>query len=440
MRFPRVLITAIAVLATGAATLSVALSGAVDTAGAVSTTVPATGIRIGDHPAYVRAVVDFTGRTIGANPQIFATDAQPLDGRAQLQYVIAPGVRTTAAPRSADGLNVRVAKNQRGLRIDLRAAPRTFKYLSYAWVPGSRLAIDLWKAVPPSKAATILRGAHGYLTLDSVSVSTNDLNVVKVAAREQGAFEHQFGVVLRAADGSVLVHRTIHAHGGRWSTMISAASPRRQPATIEAAILSPGDGALTCLVQRPVTLRFTGPAPLHLVHRAHADLDGDGRADLITLGRASAGHGVITATLATGRRISVTTSTVAVTLPGLATVGNVDGRPGDELFVDSEHISTNEFIGVYTYWKGQLRLARTLPGYSAHPGLWAGMTCSARGSRHFITVHQFVEQRRNWTRQDTEYVWRGPSLALSATHPSQRISGLPPPALVGLHCGHIPAP
>jgi len=53
-------------------------------AGAVSTTVRATAVRIGDHPGYVRAVIDFTGTTVGANPQVGATDARPLDGAAAL--------------------------------------------------------------------------------------------------------------------------------------------------------------------------------------------------------------------------------------------------------------------------------------------------------------------------------------------------------------------
>jgi hypothetical protein len=153
-------------------------------------------------------------------------------------------------------------------------------------------------------------------------------------------------------------------------------------------------------------------------------------------------QGLIEVTLASGRRVSIKTSTFAAALPALVAVGNDDGRPGDELFVDVEHISTSEFIGVYTYCNGQLRLAKTLPGYSAHPGLWAGMTCTAQGSKHFITVHQFVlgpvPQPRYWTRQDTDYVWQGPALKLFASHPARQIPALPPPALAGLHCGHPP--
>lgn len=444
VRAIRVALGLVVLLSAGVAVSVFGAVGSVGTARAVSTTVTATAVRIGDHPAYVRAVIDFTGSTVGANPEVFATDTQPLDGGASLQYVIAPGVRTTARPQTRFGLTASVVKNARGLRIDLRAVRLRFKYLSYAWVPGRRLAIDLWKSAPPSRAAEIHRGQGGCLTLDSVSLPRAD-GVVEAAGRERGVFEHQFRVVVRAADGGVLVQRTVHARSGRWKAELLASSQRLQAGTLEAVALSPADGALVCLVQQRITLPYTGPAPLQLRYRAHADVDGDGRPDLITLRKASQHQGgLIRVALASGRRISVKTSMFAVFLPALVAVGDVDGRGGDELFVDVEHISTNEFIGIYTYWKGQLRLAATMPGYSAHPGLWAGMTCSARGVRHFVTVHQFVltpsSQPHYWTQQDPEYVWQGPALKLYTTGPTRRLTGLPPPGLVGLHCGHPPTP
>jgi len=134
-------------------------------------------------------------------------------------------------------------------------------------------------------------------------------------------------------------------------------------------------------VQQRITLPYTGPAPLRLFYRARVDVNGDGKPGLVILRKRSRGQGVISLTLTSGHRSSIETSSFAKMLPALVAVGNVDGRAGDELFVDVEHFSTNEFIGIYTYWKGQLRLAKTLPGYSAHPGVWAGMTCSTHGSR-----------------------------------------------------------
>lgn len=61
--------------------------------------------------------------------------------------------------------------------------------------------------------------------------------------------------------------------------------------TFEAVALSPADGALTCLVQRRITLPYSGPAPPRLVYRSHADLDGDSTPDLIVAHKTSRGHG-----------------------------------------------------------------------------------------------------------------------------------------------------
>jgi hypothetical protein len=223
------------------------------TASAASTTAMATAIRITDHPAYVQAVVDFTGNTVGGNAEMLAPDTQPFDGRARLQYVIGQGVRTTAAPRSGDGLSVSVAKNARGLGIDLRAAPRRFKYLSYGWGTAHRMVIKLWKSAPPTAAAQIRRGAARRLTLSSVSVDGH--GIIKAAGGERGVFEHQFRAVVRAGDGCVLAARTVRARNGRWSVTMVASSQRPQAGTFEAAVLSPADGSLLCLVQQRIALR-----------------------------------------------------------------------------------------------------------------------------------------------------------------------------------------
>lgn len=74
------------------------------------------------------------------------------------------------------------------------------------------------------------------------------------AGREHGVSEHQFRVVIQAADSRALAQRTMHARNGRWDVARFASSPRRQAARFEAVALSPTDGALTCLVQRRITL------------------------------------------------------------------------------------------------------------------------------------------------------------------------------------------
>jgi hypothetical protein len=399
----------------------------------------AVAIRFGDHPAYVRAVVDFRGGTIGGG-NVEATDPNPFDGSAALR-VTRTGIGRRVASARGLGVTVRLSARTGVLQITLAAARHRFKYLSYAVISGNRLVIDLWKSSPPVKAAEIRRGSGGCLTLSSVNVRIDGR--VVASGGEHGLFEHHLLVVLRGDDGRIIHQQALHSSGGRWSAMMFTNSRRDQAGTLEVVAASPKDGALACLVQVRVRLPFTNPASQPLFYRAHADVDGDGRPDLITLKQATFGHpgGQITVMLASGRVLTVKTSTSAVFLPALVTVGNVNGRLGDELFVDVEHISTGDSINIYTYSQRQLRLAGGL-SVSGHAGLFAGITCSAKAGEHFITLHEFVLQPlvgpRYWTRKDTDYVWRGPSLKLYASHPVRRISGTPPPGLVGVRCGHTP--
>jgi hypothetical protein len=399
----------------------------------------ASGVRIGDHPAYVRAVVDFANGTFTGG-QVRATDPKPFDGTASVR-VSHPSVLTRASARTADGITVRVVQGVGRLSIDIQASAGEFKYLSYAVVAGDRLAIDLWKSFSPSRAAFVLSGQGGCLTLGSVHVQPG---AVSVSGTSSGLFENRFLVVVRAAVGSVLVqHAVITA--GDWSVKDRYAAPQGQDGTVEAVAFSPKDGALSCLVQEGVGLPASNSrATLRVVYRAHANVDGDGRPDLVTLRRTSASAGRLQVALASGRLLSVKTPTDAPWLPGLVATGNVDGRAGEELFVDVTHITTSEAIYVYTYWQGQLRLAGRLSAYGYDYGILSGITCSGDGSKQFVTERNFLLQPSllagHWTEQDTQYIWQGPTLKLYATHPARSIHGSPSPTLVGVQCGHTPTP
>ena len=181
-------------------------------------------------------------------------------------------------------------------------------------------------------------------------------------------------------------------------------------------------------------------ANLRVVFTAFADVTGDGHRDLVTLRHLSVTKGQLTVTLAPGHRTSITTPTDTAWLPGLVASGDVDGRPGEELFVDVSHVTTAESISVITYWHGRLVKAGTLSAYGYDFGILYGLTCSAEGGRHLITEHGFFLDFRThrWTRQDTIYVWDGPRLRRLVRRRSAQIKGQPSPALVGVQCASAP--
>jgi hypothetical protein len=181
-----------------------------------------------------------------------------------------------------------------------------------------------------------------------------------------------------------------------------------------------------------------GPAVSpRLVYRARADIEGDARLDAIVLTPASSG-GRLEATLSSGRTLVVDTSSDAPFLPGLVAVGNVNGYPGAELFVDEQHITTEETVAIYTYARGTLRRAGTLPAYGSDFGIRFGLTCASRGRRHYI-YDDLYELRgsahQRWVRQETVYVWHGSTLKRLGGSPARSISGPPAPAKVGVRCG-----
>jgi hypothetical protein len=214
----------------------------------------ATDVRIGDHPAFVRAVVDFSGGAVEIN-EVQTTDPRPFDGLTRIRVAQA-GIRTVATVEEAQGIRVRVTQGTDRLRIGIRSAVRRFKYVSYDVVGQGRLAIDLWKSRPPSAAAEVRRGPGGCLTLDDLAVG---VDAVTASGRERQLFEHQLVTVLRGRGGGIVAQRPVLAANRSWSARLPYEVLRRQAGTFEAIAASAKDGSLVCLVQARVTLS-AGPS------------------------------------------------------------------------------------------------------------------------------------------------------------------------------------
>lgn len=207
----------------------------------------ATGVRIGDHPAFVRVVVDFAGGAVKAN-EVAAYGITRTDTAVIVFHgKVAPG----AAKRAAYGVTARLVQSRAQLTVRLAFTPGRMKYASYAVVTGNRLAIDLWKSAPPAKAAEIRTAPDGCLALSSWHVRSGS---VSLTGTEHDIFEHQFQIVVRGAGGGVLGRR-IGFHGaGGWSARIAYHVAQRQAGTLEAVAFSARDGALECIAQVRVTL------------------------------------------------------------------------------------------------------------------------------------------------------------------------------------------
>jgi hypothetical protein len=236
---------------TVAAVLGAVLAAAVLAPQASAAPLTATQIRVGDHPGFVRVVVDFTGGTLAFN-QVAATDPDPFPDGFVRVTLIRPGVKSTAAPVRSHGVFARIGQTGGRLTIRVSGRDRRFKYLFYVvqHTP-ERLVMDLYRSRPPSDAAEITRGRGACLTLRSHTVTSTR---VKAAGGERNLFEHMFVVRLRRHGGRIHRQAPVAAAGGRWSTSFTYRHARRQTGTLEAVDFSAKDGAIDCLVQVRVRL------------------------------------------------------------------------------------------------------------------------------------------------------------------------------------------
>jgi len=208
-------------------------------------------IRIGNHPAFVRVVVDFSGGTLHGN-DVESPDPSPFDGAARVR-VMHTGVTTAAAPVNAEGVSARIVQRPGSIVLRLEARRHRFKYLEHTVLHSpERLVVDLWKARPPTSAAEFPTAPQGGC------LSIVNLNALpgRVTANgmENGLFEHMFLADVRNRKGRVVGTRPVTASGGHWHRTVPFAVTASQPGTFEVVDFSEQDGSLVCIAQRRVAL------------------------------------------------------------------------------------------------------------------------------------------------------------------------------------------
>jgi hypothetical protein len=209
-------------------------------------------VRIGNHAAFVRIAVRFSGGTLGAT-DAEASDPDPFDGVGRM-VVRHGGIGTTAPAANRLGVRVRVTQGSGRLRIRLAATERRFKYLAYRRAHGpERLIVDLYKSAPPSAAAERPGTSASCL---SIAEHSDTGGTIQASGTAHGIFENQFTLAVRNAAGRVVGHRNV-AFGTTapsWTSTVDYTVNANQPGTLEAVDLSARDGALACLAQIRVPL------------------------------------------------------------------------------------------------------------------------------------------------------------------------------------------
>jgi hypothetical protein len=222
---------------------------------AASAALTATQIRIGNHPAFVRVVVDFTGGTLHAN-DVESPDPNPFDGRSRVRITHA-GIATTAGAVHDRGVAARIRQGSGFLALRLASRKHRFKYLEHGVLHSpERLVIDLWKARPPSASAEFPTAPQG----GCLSIENLDSLPGRIRAdgTETDIFEHMFQANVRNRKGRLVGTRPVTGNAGHWHRTVSFTVGSAQAGTFEVVDLSEQDGSLSCIAQVRVALE---PAP-----------------------------------------------------------------------------------------------------------------------------------------------------------------------------------
>jgi hypothetical protein len=174
-----------------------------------------------------------------------------------------------------------------------------------------------------------------------------------------------------------------------------------------------------------------------------ADVDGDGRPDLILLYAKLSDHKLgkgFVPTIFILRVVRASGGMPSVGVPHLENdtiidVRNVNDRRGAEIFIQEGSISSGSSAGVYTFDGQRLHRAGALT-YGGDSGQQYGFTCR-RGKNAAIVQRQFLletgGENGRWQVSNTTFTWAGATLRRTSQHRSYR-DGSPPTSLTTIGC------
>ncbi len=181
----------------------------------------------------------------------------------------------------------------------------------------------------------------------------------------------------------------------------------------------------------------------------HADVNGDGRPDLIIVySRLSrkkliwpsgtppsfthdfgAEAAFLKVVLAGGRSVTVRIHGVdGAKAAAVDSVAHVNADPGDEIFLEVARISSGATGVAYGFDDGRLVPAGVYLSYDGDSGVEAGFNCLPGNPPRLIQRYfSFVgpnEFTRSWRETEAVYAWHGPKLALLSKHTFKRLVSL----------------
>ena len=206
----------------------------------------AVRIRIGDHPGFVRVVVDVRGGRVSANGLELAgfTDVLATGRQGARRHRVCVRARLPSAARAS-----RHHRPGHGPHHADRARPTPpFKLVALFVLRAPERSTSSTSTSPrrPSPAAVIR--SDGCLRLTGFTVTRR--RVVVAGRLLRPILENQFAVAVRDVHGGIRARRTVGGQPGRtWRVRLAYRVSRRQAGTIEAFDLSARDGRVDCLVQ-----------------------------------------------------------------------------------------------------------------------------------------------------------------------------------------------
>jgi hypothetical protein len=175
--------------------------------------------------------------------------------------------------------------------------------------------------------------------------------------------------------------------------------------------------------------------------QTRADVDGDGIADTVDLlpPEEGLGPGYLRVTRGSTGEVSEIEydSSPGGFTASMLIVAELDRVAGAEIVIDAQHITTNEFIEIYTMSGGRLHQAGEFYAYGSDSDHRFGIRCVRSPRFTGVVQYSFSQNARThrWTRTTQRFKWRAGRLVRDGRATKSKVRGRPKRSQTGVACG-----